>query len=291
MEQKIYLNGEFVSRKEAKISVYDHGLLYGDGVFEGLRTYNGRIFKLQEHIDRLYKSAKYICLDIPLTKEKLAKIILETTRINGRKNCYIRVVVTRGEGDLGLDPDKCAKPTVFIIVDKIELYPDKFYKEGMEIITVPTQRNSASNIDPCVKSLNYLNNILGKIEAKNAGFNEAIMLSKEGFITECTGDNVFILKDNILKTPPTHLGVLDGITRRVIMKMAKKLAVNVREEIISRYDLFNAQECFLTGTAAEIIPIVKVDGRIIGDGKVGIMTNKIRAEFKKIIEKEGTKYL
>jgi branched-chain amino acid aminotransferase len=291
MEQKIYLNGEFVSRKDAKISVYDHGLLYGDGVFEGLRTYNGRIFKLQEHIDRLYKSAKYICLDMPLSQEHLLKAIKETARVNGLKDCYIRVVVTRGEGDLGLDPDKCSNPTIFIIVDKIVLYPDKLYKEGMEIITVPTQRNSASNVEPCVKSLNYLNNILGKIEAKNAGFNEAIMLSKEGFITECTGDNIFIIEDGILKTPSTHLGVLNGITRGAVMEISKQLSIEAKEEIISRYNLFSAQECFLSGTAAEIIPIVKVDGRIIGDGKVGNITNKIRDTFKKLVDVDGTPYL
>lgn len=291
MGQKIYLNGEFVSREEAKIPVYDHGLLYGDGVFEGLRTYNGKIFKLEEHIDRLYKSAKYICLDVPLSRKELTDALVKTTRLNGYKDCYIRVVATRGEGDLGLDPDKCAKPTVFIIVDKIVLYPEEFYKEGMEIITVPTQRNSSSNLAPCVKSLNYLNNILGKIEAKNAGFKEAIMLNREGFVTECTGDNIFIVEDCVLKTPPTYIGVLDGITRKTIMELAEKLSIEVREEIFSRYSLFNAQECFLTGTAAEIVPVVKVDGRIIGSGEVGSTTNKIRSAFKELIEKEGTKYL
>ncbi|MDD5454281.1 MAG: branched-chain-amino-acid transaminase [Candidatus Ratteibacteria bacterium] len=291
MEQKIFLNGEFVSKKEARISVYDHGLLYGDGVFEGLRSYNGRIFKLQEHMDRLYKSAKYICLDIPLKKEKLIETVIKTAHLNGYTDCYIRVVVTRGEGDLGLDPDKCSNPTIFIIVDKIVLYPDKFYKEGMEVITVPTQRNASHNLEPQVKSLNYLNNILAKIEAKNAGFEEAIMLNREGFITECTGDNIFIIEGNVLKTPPAYMGFLGGITRKVVMEIAEKLSIGVREEVISRYNLFNAQECFLTGTAAEIIPIVKVDGRIIGDGKIGNVTNKIRTAFKKLIEKEGTPYL
>jgi branched-chain amino acid aminotransferase len=291
MEQKIYLNGEFVSRGEAKISVYDHGLLYGDGVFEGLRTYNGRIFKLAEHVDRLYRSAKYICLDIPLNREKLAEVVVKTAHLNGQKDCYIRIVVTRGEGDLGLAPEKCKSATVFVIVDKIELYPEKFCREGIEIITVPTQRNNSQNLDPQVKSLNYLNNILAKIEAKNAGFKEAILLNGEGFVTECTADNIFIVENDILKTPPTYVGVLDGITRRVVMEIAKKLSIEVREEIISRYNLFSAQECFLTGTAAEIIPIVKVDGRIIGDGKAGDITGKIRGAFKKLIEKEGTPYL
>ena len=291
MGQKIYLNGEFVSRKDAKVSVYDHGLLYGDGVFEGLRTYNGRIFKLQEHMDRLYKSAKYICLDIPLTKEKLTAAIIKTARINGQKDCYIRVVVTRGEGDLGLAPERCKNATVFIIVDKIKLYPEKLCKEGIEIITVPTQRNSSQNLEPQVKSLNYLNNILANIEAKNSGFKEAIMLNREGFVTECTADNIFIIEDDILKTPSTHMGVLGGITRGVVMEIAKKMSIEAKEEIISRYNLFCAQECFLTGTAAEKIPIVKIDGRTIGNGKIGSITNKIRDAFKKFVDADGTLYL
>ncbi len=291
MDQKIYLNGEFVSRGEAKISVYDHGLLYGDGVFEGLRTYNGRIFKLREHIDRLYKSAKYICLNIPFTKEKLIEATIKTARINGQKDCYIRIVVTRGEGDLGLAPEKCKNATIFVIVGKIELYPEKFCRGGIEIITVPTQRNNSQNLDPQVKSLNYLNNVLANIEAKNAGFKEAIMLNREGFVTECTADNVFIIENDVLKTPSTHMGVLDGITRGVVMEIAKKISIEVKEGTISRYNLFNAQECFLTGTAAEIIPIVKVDGRTIGSGKVGNITNKIRDVFKKLVDADGTPYL
>jgi branched-chain amino acid aminotransferase len=291
MEQKIYLNGEFVSREEAKISVYDHGFLYGDGVFEGLRTYNGRIFKLEEHIDRLYKSAKYICLDIPLTKEKLIDAVIKTARINRYRDCYIRIVVTRGEGDLGLDPEKCKTPTTLIIVDKITLYPEEFYQKGLEIITVPTQRNTSHNLEPRVKSLNYLNNILAKIEAKNAGFKEAILLNREGFVTECTGDNIFIIENRILKTSPTYMGILDGITRKTVIEIAGKLSIEVKEEILLRYDLFNADECFLTGTAAEIIPIVKIDGRIIGSGKGGTITNKIRNVFKKLTKTSGTQYL
>lgn len=291
MEQKIYLDGEFVSRKEAKVSVYDHGFLYGDGVFEGLRTYNGRVFKLTEHIDRLYKSAKYICLDIPLIKEKLIEAVIKTVQLNGHRDCYIRLVVTRGEGDLGLAPNKCKTATLIIIVDKIELYPEKFYREGMEVITAPTQRNTSYNLDPRVKSINYLNNILAKIEAENAGFKEAIMLNREGFVTECTADNIFVIEDDVLKTPSTHMGVLDGITRRTVIEIAKKLSIEVKEEILSRYDLFNADECFLTGTGAEIMPIVKIDGRTIGDGKVGNTTHKIRSAFKKLTKTEGTLYL
>lgn len=291
MGQKIYINGEFLSKEEAKVSVYDHGFLYGDGIFEGLRTYNGRIFKLAEHIDRLYRSAKYICLNIPLSREQLIDTVVKTARLNAQKDCYIRIVVTRGEGDLGLAPEKCKTATVIVIVDKIELYPEKFYKEGMEIITVPTQRNTSHNLDPRVKSLNYLNNILAKIEAQNAGFREAILLSREGFVTECTGDNIFIVENCILKTPPTYVGVLDGITRKTIIEIAKKLSIGTKEELFSRYSLFNADECFLTGTAAEIVPIVKIDGRIIGSGKAGDTTNKIRDAFKKLTGAEGTPYL
>lgn len=291
MNQKIYINGKLVPREEAKVSVYDHGLLYGDGIFEGLMAYNGRIFKLEKHIDRLYKSAKYICLDIPMGKDKFIAAILKTAKVNGYKDCYIRVVVTRGEGDLGLDPDKCASPTVIIIVDKIALYPEKFYKEGLEIVTVPTQRNTTQNLEPRVKSLNYLNNILAKIEAKNAGFNEAVMLNDEGFVTECTGDNIFIIEDGVVKTPLTCMGVLDGIRRRTIIEIARRLSMEVKEEIVSRYDLFNSEECFLTGTAAGIVPVVKIDGRKIGNGKVGSITNKLRSEFKKLTETDGTSYL
>ena len=291
MEQKIYLNGEFVPRQEAKISVYDHGLLYGDGIFEGLRTYNGRIFKLAEHMDRLHRSAKYICLDIPLSREKLINAVLKTAQLNGYRDCYVRIVVTRGEGDLGLAPEKCKSSTLFIIVDKIELFSEEFYKKGLEIITVPTQRNTPYNLDPRVKSLNYLNNILAKIEAQNAGFKEAIMLNREGFVTECTADNIFIVDNDVIKTPPTYMGALDGITRKTVIEIAKKLSIEVKEEILARYDLFNADECFLTGTGAEIMPVVKIDGRTIGDGKVGNTTNKIRSAYKKLVETEGTSYL
>ena len=240
---------------------------------------------------RLYRSAKYICLNIPLSRENFIKTVLEAARINGYKDCYIRIVVTRGEGDLGLDPDKCKDPTVIIIVDKIELYPEELYVKGMEIITVPTRRNAVNNLEPRVKSLNYLNNILAKIEAKNAGFKEAIMLNNNGFVTECTGDNIFIINDGVLKTPPTYMGVLDGITRSAIIELAKKLSIKSEERVLSRYDLFNAGECFLTGTAAEIIPIVKIDSRPIGNGKVGGITNKIRDEFRKLTQKEGVGYI
>ena len=288
MEQKIYLDGEFVSRQEAKISVFDHGLLYGDGVFEGLRSYSGRIFKLYEHLDRLYKSAQHILLTIPLSREELAKTIIKAMRINGLKDAYIRVVVTRGVGDLGLDPTKCPKSSLFVIADKIKLYPEEFYQKGLEIITVPTQRTSIGALDPRVKSLNYLNNILAKIEALNAGVKEALMLNAQGLALECTGDNIFLLEEEILKTPPTYLGILNGITRQTTIELAKSLSIKVEETILSRYNLFNAEECFLTGTAAEIIPVVKIDNRVIGNGKPGPITDKIRNAFKEFRSKEGT---
>ncbi|HIE43850.1 MAG TPA: branched-chain-amino-acid transaminase [Candidatus Omnitrophica bacterium] len=291
MVQKIYLNGQFLSKEEAKISVYDHGFLYGDGIFEGLRTYNSRIFKLSEHIDRLYKSAKYISLNIPVTKDKLFNIVVKTASLNGYKNSYIRIVVTRGEGDLGLDPNKCKNPSLLVIVDKIELYPEQFYKEGLEVITIATQRNTLGALDPQVKSLNYLNNILAKIEAINAGFIEAIMLNRDGLVIECTGDNIFIVEDGVLKTPPPHIGSLNGITRRTIIDIAKELSIEVKEEVFSRYNLFNANECFLTGTAAEIVPVVTVDGRTIGTGKVGSITTQLREAFRELTEREGIPYL
>ncbi|MGE4357172.1 MAG: branched-chain-amino-acid transaminase [Candidatus Omnitrophota bacterium] len=287
---KIYLNGKMVAKEEAKISIFDHGLLYGDGVFEGIRSYNCLVFKLKEHIDRLYESAHTIMLNIPLSKEEMAKAIVETLKINRLRDAYIRVVVTRGEGDLGLDPRKCKKPNVFIIADKIVLYPDKYYREGLEIITVPTQRNIPEALNPQIKSLNYLNNILAKIEAINCGVEEAIMLNTLGYVAECTGDNIFMIKDNHLITPPPYVGILKGITRETVMELAEKDGIKVREDIITRHDLYNAEECFLSGTAAEIIPVVKIDSRIIGNGKPGKTTLKLMRAFKKLTRTEGVKY-
>jgi len=288
MERKIYLNGKFVSSEEAKISVFDHGLLYGDGVFEGLRAYNGRIFKLDEHLDRLYQSAQHILLTVTLRKKELAEAIIQTVKVNDLRDAYIRVVVTRGVGDLGLDPTKCPKSSLFIIADKIKLYPEEFYQKGLEIITVPTQRTGVGALDPQVKSLNYLNNILAKIEALNSGAKEALMLNAQGLVLECTGDNIFMLEKGVLKTPPTYLGVLNGITRNTVIELAKNLSIKTKETVFTRYNLFNAQECFLTGTAAEIIPVVKIDQRIIGDGKPGPITEQIRNSFKEFRSKEGT---
>jgi len=285
----IYLNGEYVQKEEAKVSVFDHGLLYGDGVFEGIRSYNGRVFRLDEHLQRLYDSAKVIRLTIPLSPEEMKEKILETLRRNGLRDAYIRVVVTRGPGDLGLDPDKCCKEGfVFIITDKIVLYDDEYYKNGLSVITVPTRRNVPEALNPRIKSLNYLNNIMAKIEAKNSNVIEAIMLNSDGYVVECTGDNIFIVKNGALYTPPTYIGALEGITRDAVMELARNMGIKVEERIFNRYEVFVADECFLTGTAAEIIPVVKVDGRIIGDGRPGNITKKLTEEFRKLTQTTGT---
>jgi len=290
---KVYINGKFYDKKDAKISVFDHGLLYGDGVFEGIRAYNRLVFKLREHIDRLFESAHTIMLKIPLTKEQMVKAVVLTLKENNLKDAYIRLVVTRGEGDLGLDPRKCAgHATLIIIVDKIALYPDqdKLYKNGLEIITVPTIRNLPEALNPQIKSLNYLNNILAKIEAINAGFDEAIMLDSLGYVAECTGDNIFIVKRNELYTPPQCMGTLRGITRDAVLEIARKSKIPVHEHVLTRHELYISDECFLTGTAAEIIPVVKVDGRVIGEGKPGKVTLKLIKEFKKLTKSEGVSY-
>src|SRR3989338_1449196 len=287
---KVYLNGKFVDESQAKVSVFDHGLLYGDGVFEGIRSYDGLIFKLREHIDRLFESAHTIMLKIPMSKEALIGVVKQSLRINKRHDAYIRLVVTRGEGDLGLDPRKCTKPTVFVIADKIQLYPKKLYDQGLALITVATQRNVPEALNPQIKSLNYLNNILAKIEAITAGYEEAIMLSHSGYVTECTGENIFIVKDKQLLTPPPYIGVLRGITRQTVMQLGVRLRLGVREDLLTRHDLFNADEVFLTGTAAEIIPVVKIDGRVIGNGKPGPVTKKLQQGFRQLTKTEGVRY-
>jgi branched-chain amino acid aminotransferase len=283
----IYLDGKFVKEEEAKISVFDHGLLYGDGVFEGLRSYNGKIFKLDEHLIRLYNSAKAILLEIPLKFEELKKVVIETVKKNNLKDSYVRIVVTRGVGDLGLDPRKCPKPTIFVIASSIQLYPESLYEKGIDVITVPTRRNLHESLNPAIKSLNYLNNILAKIEATNAGATEGLILNQFGYVSECTGENIFIVKGNILKTPPISAGALEGITRKVVMDIGKNIGLEVKEENLTRYDIYTSDECFLTGTAAEIVPVVSVDKRIIGNGKPGKITMKIRKEFQIIIDLEG----
>lgn len=286
---QIYINGKYYSKEEAKISVFDHGLLYGDGVFEGIRCYDGNVFRLRQHIDRLYDSAKVIMLEIPISKEEMEKAIVETVRRNNLRDAYIRVVVTRGVGDLGLDPRKCSNPQVIIIVDKIVLYPERFYREGLSVITVPTRRNVPEALNPRIKSLNYLNNILAKIEAINAGVEEAIMLNQDGFVAECTGDNIFIVKRGVLETPPMAYGALEGITRNAVIEIAQQLGVKVIERPFTRYEIYTADEMFLTGTAAEIVPVVKVDGRVIGDGKPGKLTLRILENFRKITKTDGVK--
>lgn len=302
MELQIFLDGRWYPKSEAKISVFDHGLLYGDGVFEGIRSYSGLVFKLREHLARLWESAHTLMLEIPMTQKEMEKAVIETLRKNGLKDAYIRVVVTRGTGDLGLDPAKCKRPTVFIITDKIVLYPDSLYRKGLEIITVPTVRNLPEAVNPSIKSLNYLNNILAKIEAKNSGCMEALMLNHQGYVAECTGDNVFMVKKNganggstkgawpLLLTPPIYLGALKGITRGAIIELAKSKKIHFEERILTRHDLFNADEVFLTGTAAEVIPVVKIDGRIIGMGKPGAVTESLGAAFRVLTRRDGVKY-
>jgi branched-chain amino acid aminotransferase len=284
---KIYIDGKYCDENHAKISVFDHGLLYGDGIFEGIRAYNGRVFKLKEHIDRLFCSAKAILLEMPISHANLVTAVVETCRRNKIRDGYIRLVVTRGVGTLGLNPNRCKNPSVIIIAGKIQLYPPEFYQKGMEIITVPTVRSLHSALNPAIKSLNYLNNILAKIEANNSGCEEAIMLNAEGFVAECTGDNIFIIKDGQLLTPPLSAGALYGITRRVVMDIAADSGLKVGEPNLTRYDLFNADECFLTGTGAELVPIVKIDGRIIGDGKPGVATQKLVTQYHALTKVSG----
>ena len=284
----IYIDGEFLPKAEAKVSVFDHGLLYGDGVFEGIRSYNGRVFKLDEHLERLYDSAKSIMLQIPIPIETMKETVLETLRRNHLTEAYIRLIVTRGVGDLGLDPDKCPKPSIIIIADKIVLYPQKFYEDGLEIVTASVRRNYAEAINPRIKSLNYLNNILAKIEGKQAGAEEVLMLNAEGYVVECSGDNIFWIKNEILVTPPVHMGILEGVTRNSVINLARDAGIHVEERVFTRHDLYIADECFLTGTAAEVIPVVKIDRRAIGDGQPGKITQRLISAFRQYANSSGT---
>ena len=286
-DMKVYVNGKYYDEAEAAISVFDHGLLYGDGIFEGIRAYNGRVFKLKEHIDRLFYSAKAILLDMPIPQSKVMAAVVETCRHNDVHDGYIRLVVTRGVGTLGLNPNRCKNPSVIIIAGKIQLYPPELYQKGMEIVTVPTVRNLHSALNPAIKSLNYLNNILAKIEANNAGCEEAIMLNAEGFVAECTGDNVFIVKANQVLTPPLTAGALYGITRRVVLDLALELGLKAAETNLTRYDLFNAEECFLTGTGAELVPVVRIDGRVIGAGTPGPITQRLVEQYRALTKMSG----
>ncbi|MAP10030.1 MAG: branched-chain-amino-acid transaminase [Rhodopirellula sp.] len=283
MTQAIYINGEYFSREDAKISVYDHGLLYGDGVFEGMRIYSGKVFALEDHMTRLYESARAIMLDIPIAIDALTTAVNETVAKNGLTEGYIRLVVTRGGNQLGLNPFACEDPQVIIIADTISLYPEKFYTEGLELITASTIRNHPAALSPRVKSLNYLNNIMAKIEAIRAGCIEAVMLNTKGEVAECTGDNIFIVRGDRLITPPIDAGILEGITRNTVIDLARENGIEVAEEAMTRHDIFVADECFLTGSAAEVIPAVKLDGRVIGDGKPGPMTQKLNAAFREFV--------
>jgi branched-chain amino acid aminotransferase len=284
---KIYIDGKYYDERTAKVSVFDHGLLYGDGIFEGIRIYNGRVFKLKEHIDRLFYSAKAILLQIPLTHAQLVQATVATCRKNKLRNGYIRLLVTRGVGNLGLNPRSCKQPSVIIIADKIQVYPAELYARGMDIVTVPTVRNLHSALNPAVKSLNYLNNILAKIEANHAGCEEAVMLNAEGFVSECTADNLFIVKNGGLFTPPNSAGALYGITRQTVIELAQAAGLKVFEPNLTRYDLFNADECFLTGTGAEIMPVVKIDGRVIGTGKPGKLTRGLVEKYHALTNASG----
>ena len=286
---KIYLNGEFVDKADAKVSVFDHGLLYGDGVFEGIRLYDGCVFKLEEHLERLAFSAKAILLDLPMSLDEFSNAVCETCRRNDLSNGYVRLVVTRGPGHLGLTPDGCGPPNVIIIADDIQLYPEELYENGLKIISVPTRRINAAALPPAVKSLNYLNNILAKIEAKKVGFLEALMLNDKGEIAECTGDNVFIVSKGTVFTPPLDAGSLRGITRGAVMDLAEEIGYEVREQALTRYDLWTAEECFLTGTAAEVIPCVEVDHRAIGDGNPGKVSKSLISKFREKVRIDGTK--
>lgn len=284
----IYLNGKMVPQEEAVISVFDHGFLYGDGVFEGIRAYNGRVFRLVEHIRRLYESAHSILLPIPLSREEMIQAVVDTVNANKLRDAYIRLVISRGVGDLGMDPRKCKHSQVIIIADKITLYPKELYEEGLNVITVATRRNIAEALEPKIKSLNYLNNIHAKIEANRAGVLEAIMLTNQGYICEGTGDNIFIYRKGELLTPPPYLGILEGITREAIIELAKQEGIPLREVPFTRHDLYVSDECFLTGTAAEVIPVIEVDQRQIGDGKPGPVTCRLIELFRNLTQHEGT---
>lgn len=284
---KVWIDGQFYEKHEAKISVFDHGVLYGDGVFEGIRIYDGCIYRLEQHLDRLWSSAKYIKLAIPLNRNELREAIVATVRANQLRDGYIRLVVTRGEGDLGLNPNNCPKPTIFIIADQIRLFPRELYENGIEVISAAVQRQPVSALNPRVKSCNYLNNILARIEANNAGAHEAIILDLRGFVVECTADNIFVVRHGIVTTPPVYLGALRGITRDAVIEIAREKQLEVREEPFTLYEVYDADEIFLTGTAAELVPVVKVDGRTIGEGRPGPVFRQLLEEFRQRAPRDG----
>ncbi|HSI13089.1 MAG TPA: branched-chain-amino-acid transaminase [Chthoniobacter sp.] len=288
MQLTIYIDGQFYPEPEAKVSVFDHGLLYGDGIFEGIRFYNGRVFKLTEHLERLWDSARAIMLDIPMSMQEMEAALLETIRQNNLRDGYIRLLVTRGKGNLGLSPDRCPKASVIIIAATIQLYPPEVYERGMTVVTCATRRVAPGALSPAVKSLNYLNNIMAKIEANMCKADEGLMLNEEGYVAECTGDNVFIVKRGEIYTPPVYAGSLRGITWQAVLDIAAELGLKVNVQQLTRYDLYTADEFFLTGTAAEVIAAVKLDNRVIGQGKPGPITNKIIARFRELVQSTGT---
>jgi len=285
MSLKIYISGKLYDKQDAKISVYDHGLLYGDGVFEGIRSYHGKVFRLKEHLDRLWDSAKAIWLTIPMTKAEMARAIEETLAVNKIRDGYIRVLVTRGAGSLGLDPTHCAQPEIIIIADRIALYPEEYYEKGLEIVTVSVMRNHPAALSPRIKSLNYLNNILAKIEGMQAGCIEALMLNHKGEISECSGDNIFLVRQGRLQTPPCEAGILEGITRDAVIQLAREAGIVVQEMPLTKHDVYIADECFLTGSAAEVVPVIKVDSRPIGDGTPGPITKDLMHRFHELTRK------
>ena len=282
MSLQIYINGTLYAKEDAKISVYDHGLLYGDGVFEGMRAYSGRVFRLEQHLQRLWDSAQAIWLKIPITREAMAKAVVDTLAANKLSDAYIRLVITRGAGTLGLDPNRTSDPQVIIITDSISMYPVEYYTQGLELVTASTIRNHPAALSPRIKSLNYLNNILAKIEGLKAGCVEALMLNHKGEVAECTGDNIFIVRGKELATPPCDAGILEGVTREAVMELGQKAGLTVREVALTRHDIYVAEECFLTGTAAEVVPVVKLDNRVLGSGTPGPVTRDLIERFRKL---------
>ncbi len=283
-----YVNGGFVPKEEASVSVYDHGFLYGDGVFEGIRAYNGRIFKLEAHVDRLFESAHVLQISMPLSREEMAQAIIETVRRSGLRDAYIRPVISRGRGDLGIDPRKCPRATVVIIVDTIQLYPEEAYRKGLRIVTTSTRARPVDVLNPRIKTCNYLNNIMARIEVNLAGADEGLLLTTQGFVAECTADNVFIVKKGRVLTPPAHLGILLGVTRQTVLDLCEALRIPVAEQVLTLHDMYTADECFLTGTGAELGPVVQLDGRAIGTGQPGPVTLRILKAFRELAAREGT---
>jgi len=288
MAIEAYVDGRFVPKDQATVSVYDHGFLYGDGVFEGIRVYHGRIFKLQEHVDRLFESAHTLQLKIPMTREAMAEAILETVRRSGLRDAYIRPVISRGRGDLGIDPRKCPVPTVVIIVDTIQLYPEAAYQNGLKLVTTSTRMRPLDVLNPRIKTCNYLSNIMGRLEANLSGADEGLMLTAHGHVAECTADNIFVVRRGRVLTPPVHLGILQGVTRQTVLDLCHELHIPAAEQIMSLHDLYTADECFLTGTGAELGPVVQIDGRTIGTGKPGPITHRILKAFREFAAREGT---